>query len=336
MRIVHLLLTSRFAGTERHGLELAAAQAAAGHDVSLVLRRAAGQPRADAIAQRVDPKVKIVWVGNLLSTWQARRVVQRLRPDVAHAHLSKACHALRRLRGDGLRVATLHIRYKARQHRDLDGLIAIAPWQLAAIPEPLRSQSVQIDNWTMPHTADSAARARLRAAYGIDATTVLVGALGRIERSKGLDVLIDAFHRANLPDARLAIIGQGREFKRLRALADATIIMPGFAASPQDWLAAFDVFVSAARSEPFGLVLLEAMQAGLPIVASASEGAQHLATQIGTPLVGIDDATALALALRTACATPPARVEYPMARFRIEAKLPQIDAFYRMGLARRG
>ena len=94
MRIVHLLLTSHFAGTERHVLELAAAQAAAGHDVSLVLRRAAGQPRADAIAQRVDPKVKIVWVGDLFSAWQARRVVQRLSPDVAHAHLSKACHCL--------------------------------------------------------------------------------------------------------------------------------------------------------------------------------------------------------------------------------------------------
>ena len=336
MRIVHLLLTSHFAGTERHVLELAAAQAAAGHDVSLVLRRAAGQPRADAIAQRVDPKVKIVWVGDLFSAWQARRVVQRLSPDVAHAHLSKACHALRGLRGPSLRVATLHIRYKAGQHRALDGLIAIAPWQLAAIPEPLRAHSVQIDNWTIPHVAANDARERLRAAYGIDANTVLVGALGRVERSKGLDVLIDAFHRAGLPNARLAIIGQGREFKRLRASADDTVILPGFVAAPQDWLAAFDVFVSAARSEPFGLVLLEAMQAGLPIVASASEGAQHLATQIGTPLVGIDDATALALALRTACATPPARVEYPMARFRIEAKLPQIDAFYRMGLARRG
>lgn len=126
------------------------------------------------------------------------------------------------------------------------------------------------------------------------------------------------------------------EFKRLRALADATIIMPGFAASPQDWLAAFDVSSKRHGRACRLSVLLEAMQAGLPIVASASEGAQHLATQIGTPLVGIDDATALALALRTACATPPARVEYPMARFRIEAKLPQIDAFYRMGLARRG
>lgn len=336
MRIVHLLLTSRFAGTERHALELAAAQAAAGHDVSLVLRRAAGQPRPDAIAQRVDPTVKIVWVGNVLSSWQARRMVQRLRPDVAHAHLSKACHALRGLRVPGLRVATLHIRYKAGQHRDLDGLIAIAPWQLAAIPEPLRSHSVQIDNWTLPHTVASDARERLRAAYGIDANTVLIGALGRVEQSKGLDVLIDAFRHANLPNARLAIVGQGREFKRLRALADTAVIMPGFAAAPQDWLAAFDVFVSAARSEPFGLVLLEAMQAGLPIVASASEGAQHLAAEISTPLVGIGDAAALARTLRTVCALPPRRVDYSLARFRIEAKLPQIEAFYRAGLARKG
>ena len=52
MRIAHVLLTSRFAGTERHVLELSAAQAAAGHDVTLVLRRKAARPHADAIAHR--------------------------------------------------------------------------------------------------------------------------------------------------------------------------------------------------------------------------------------------------------------------------------------------
>jgi hypothetical protein len=52
--------------------------------------------------------------------------------------------------------------------------------------------------------------------------------------------------------------------------------------------------------------------------------------------VGIADVAAPAQALRAACATPPARVAYPMTRFRIEAKLPQIDAFYRAGLARKG
>lgn len=335
MRIVHLLLTSRFAGTERHVLELAAGQAAAGHEVTLVLRRAGTQSRPDAIAHRVDPRVRIEVVGDLLPAWQARRAVRRLRPEVAHAHLSGGCRALHGLHGETLRVATLHIHYKPRQHAGLDGLIAIAPWQLQAVPEPLRSRSTQIDNWTLPRAPSADARVRLRAAHGIGTETFLVGALGRAEKSKGLDVLIEAFRRAALPDARLAIVGHGRDWPRLRALADDAVIMPGFADAPQDWLAAFDLFVSAARSEPFGLVLLEAMQAGLPIVASASEGARHLAPVIGAPLVPIGDADALAAALRQAHAERRAHVEYPMARFRIEAKLPEIEAFYRAGLARR-
>ena len=46
----------------------------------------------------------------------------------------------------------------------------------------------------------------------------------------------------------------------------------GFAEKPQDWFAAFDVFVSSAREESFGLVMLEAAAAGLPIIATATEG----------------------------------------------------------------
>ena len=48
MRIAHLLLTSRFAGSERYAIELAAGQAAAGHDVTLLLGRAALADRPDA------------------------------------------------------------------------------------------------------------------------------------------------------------------------------------------------------------------------------------------------------------------------------------------------
>jgi glycosyltransferase involved in cell wall biosynthesis len=334
MRIAHLLLTRRFAGSERHALELAAAQAAAGHDVSLVLRRAGCAERADAIAHRVDPRVRTVVVGDLLPAWQARRAVRRLRPDVAHAHLSGGCRALQGLGGDTLRVATLHIRYKPRQHAALDGLIAIAPWQLPDIPGALRARSVQIDNWTLPQTVAPDARARLRAAHGIGEDTFLFGALGRVEASKGLDVLVEAFARAALPGARLAIVGQGSQWKSLRAMAPESVLMPGFADAPHAWLAAFDGFVSAARSEPFGLVLLEAMEAGLPIVATASQGARHLAPRIGTPLVPVDDVDALADALRRMHAAPRTRVDYAMDDFRIDAKVAQVEAFYRAGLAR--
>lgn len=332
MRIAHVLLTSRFAGTERHALELAAAQAT-DHEVTLVLRRAAMRDRIDAIGHRVDPRVRIEVVGDLLAPWRARRLLHKLQPDVAHAHLAGGCRALHGLRGC-LRVATLHIRYKPRQHEALDGLVAIAPWQLDAIPEDLRRRSVHIDNWTLPRTATPGARDRIRAEHGIDPGTLLVGALGRMERSKGFEVLVDAFQIAGLPDARLAIVGGGHAWKDLRACAPASVLLPGFAEAPQDWLDAFDVFVSPARSEPFGLVLLEAMQAGLPILASASEGARHLADMIGSPLLPVGDADALAHALSGLPRPRPSRCGYDLSRFRIEAKLPEIESFYRDGLAR--
>lgn len=154
MRIAHLILSSRFAGSERHALELAALQAAAGHEVRLVMRRKAARESPDAIAHRVDPAVGVELVDDWLFRWPARRqataFVRGWRPDVAHAHLGSACRSLHPLAGHCLRVATLHIAYKPRQHAALDGLVAIAPWQLDAIPPALRANSVQIDNWTHP------------------------------------------------------------------------------------------------------------------------------------------------------------------------------------------
>lgn len=333
MRIVHLILTRHFAGSERYAVELANAQAEAGHHVTMVLRRAATESRPDAIAHRLDPRVNVEVVGNLFIVPKARRIVRRLRPDVAHAHLNRACMALHGLRGQCLRVSTLHIEYKPRRHAALDALIAIAPWQLNAIPEPLRSHTVQIDNWTSASSVPPDARQRIRREIGIAPDAFVFGALGRIEHSKGLDVLVEAWQRAALPpDARLIVAGQGKAFDALRSAAPRDVVMPGFVSAPHEWLTAFDVFISAARREPFGLVLLEAMNARLPILASASEGARHLAEVIGTPLLPIGDADALAAALCSAYEQRMPRRDYPMQRFDLTARVADVEAFYRREL----
>lgn len=336
LSIAHLLLTRRFAGTERHAVELANAQAAQGHDVTLILRKAGAEDRPDAIAHRVSKDVRVIVVGDLLSPWQARRALKKLKPDIAHAHLSGGARALKGWRRTHTpRIATLHIRYKPQQHDELDGLIAIAPWQFDDMPPRLRANSVQIDNWTVPREASADARMRLRKEFGIAQDAFVFGALGRAESSKGLDVLVDAWKRAALPaDARLVIVGQGGAWDAVRAQAADDVVMPGFTDVPRDWLEAFDVFVTAARSEPFGLVLLEAMGARLPILASASEGATHLRDVIETPLVPVGDADTLAASLRQMYGARPVRRDYPMQRFNIDDKLAEVEAFYRARITR--
>ncbi len=333
LRIAHLIMTRRFAGSERHAIELANAQSQ-DHEVTLFLAKAAVEAREDGCLQHVGPRVRVEVVGNYAGFLQARSRLARLRPDVAHAHLSRGCRALRPLRGLCLRVATLHIGYKPQQHAALDALIAIAPWQLEAVPPALRRHSVQIDNWTLPKRAAPDARARIRAANGIPADAFVIGALGRAERNKGFDLLIRAFALADLgKQAWLLVAGGGSELARLRAQAGPRVLLPGFVPNPEDWLAACDAFVSAARDEPFGLVMLEAMNAGLPIMATATKGASHLAGAIGSPLLPLDDVGALARGLRALQAGGRVRRAYPMQRFEIRAKAEEVEAFYRRELA---
>jgi glycosyltransferase involved in cell wall biosynthesis len=332
LHIAHLLLTDRFAGSERYAIELANLQSQRGHRVSMVLPASAAEPRPDALRHRLAPAVEVHLVPGwrLLRARRAAAIVRRLAPDIAHAHLSQACKALALLgAGTTRRVATLHIRYKPQQHAALDGLIAIAPWQLGDVPPAQQPHCVQIDNWAPAVAFDADARDRLRSSLGLAPDTWLVGTLGRVEASKAHPVLVEAWRRAGLPHARLAIVGSGRDWKRVRAAAPPEVLMPGFADRPQDWMSAFDLFVSAAASEPFGLVFLEAMRCGLPILASDSEGAAHLQPWIGRPLWPRGDAGALAQALSQLAAERPARRAYDLSAFEPAPQADRIEAFYR-------
>ena len=331
MKIVHLLLTHSFAGTERYVVELANAQAQAGHDVTVILHRRAAEQRPNAIAHRLVATVHKIYVSGpgFGAFWLARLALLRLKDiDVAHGHLSGGCRALHGVRGRFLRIATLHIHYKVQQHRDMDALIAIAPWQLADVPQAQKVHTAQINNWTQAQSPDPLARQRLRRELGIGDDEFLIGALCRAEASKGLDVLIDAFVAAKPRGTRLAIVGGGRDWKALRARAPTEIVMPGFVDRPQDWFSAFDGYVSAARSEPFGLVFLEAFASGLPVLATASQGAQMVQPLINRPLLPCDDVTAMARALSAWACERPVRRAYDLRAFECASQVAQIEAFY--------
>lgn len=334
MKIAHIILTHSFAGSERHAVELANLQADAGNNVTIILHRRATENRSDAVIQHVSKKVKIEVVNGWrwLASHRVRKVLKRLKPDVAHAHLSLACKSLNNSSLNCLRVSTLHICYKPQQHRHLDALIAIAPWQLDEIPSNLREHSRQINNWSLAKSANKDARNALRKKYQISDDVVVFGTLGRVVKSKDHETLIEAFKLANIPNSKLILVGEGKNWSTIRQKADESIIMPGFSKTPENWLGCFDVFVSSAISEPFGLVFLEAMHANLPIVSTASQGALYLQNYFPYALSNVGDAKQLSERMKLA-ANDLKPIHYDMSDFCPEAKCKEVIDFYKSQLS---
>jgi len=147
---------------------------------------------------------------------------------------------------------------------------------------------------------------------GIDAPPRAIF-IGRLVKFKGLDVLLRALER--VPDLRLDIVGAGPEGPRLRTLTQALALtdrVKWFGEYPDEDLprrmaeADFLVLPSVTVEERFGIVLLEAMAAGRPIITTAvPTGVREVNVPGETGLeVPLQDVAALAEALETLAHDP--------------------------------
>jgi glycosyltransferase involved in cell wall biosynthesis len=309
MRIMHVILSRGFAGSERYAAELTSFQARE-HDVMLVVRRRHrsrfGTSILDAVSNRVRVEAVPTWLGTQRSI---ERRIEEFRPDVIHTHLRRSARIIARARSDAPSVATLHNRANGPHFFELDGLICNAHWQVREIPASYPGKVFKLNQLFTPHRRLEAAEiAALRESLGVAPGEYLVGAVARLAHSKGLDNLIQAFRLADLPNARLVILGEGRERGRLERLLGPHMSMPGFRKNIKDYYHAFDLFVCPSRREPLPLVMLEAFDAGLPIVASTADGCRELIEEYGGDLFPIGDIEALAARLRTHASAPPQRI----------------------------
>lgn len=222
-----------------------------------------------------------------------------------------------------------------------------------AIADQLPGADVVVIHETVDPDEFSPARAgAFRAAAGIPDDAPLVGAAGRIDTWKGFDVLLDAFPRVKerVPDVHLVVAGGAVDGKE--AYADALQLLA--ATMPRThWLgprtdvpailADLDVFVMpSTEPEPYGLVAVEALASGTPVVMTDAGGPKEIARQAaagGARLVPMGDAAALADAIaatleaagRSTAATrrarPPLRDPEPSGRFAEE---------FRRAVTRRG
>jgi len=335
LRILHVAFANGLTGSTRYMCDLAARQVKQGHAVGVALRpRRTGEETETY--EMLTKGATIVPVLGSPGAFGMARAMARFRPDVIHTHDGRGPRALKYLFWRPAAVGTLHLDYKPRAMGSLDGIICIAPWQRGSL-EGYRGQATTVLNWLAELEPVSAERREaVRASLGLKPDAVLVGFVGRLHAVKGADVLIEAFRETAPANAHLAIVGDGAERAALEALAqgDPRITFAGVQLDVQDWYAAFDLFVSPSREEPFGLVTLEAMAAGCPVLATATEGSMILLDGAGdrASLVPPGDATALGAALKAMIGTlsaNPHRVAYDLSRFSGDDAVARIEDFYR-------
>jgi hypothetical protein len=227
-------------------------------------------------------------------------------------------------------IATLHLSINGPHFLQADGLICISEWQLDTIPPDYRGQVFLVPNSLVPQPRLDAAQVReLRASLGVGEDDYLVGAVGRLAQRKGFDLLIRAFQRARLPGARLVIVGDGSYRRRLERLAGERVTLTGFRRDVKDIYQAFDLFVCPSSYEPFGRVIIEALDGGVPVIATDAQGPRDIARHCPVQLVPCGNEARLAEALQRGAAAGRVRVEADLAEFGMEPVAARIERAYR-------
>jgi RraA family protein len=258
--------------------------------------------RAGALRHACCPLRRNIHSSDLTALRSIRRYARDFGPfDIIHGHSAKG-GALARLAAIGSGTPVLYTphgfilmdpslpwRERLLYHavewalsKLTDRIIAVSPEERRfAIRRGLgRSRVVLIPNGIDPIAFPP--RAVVRRSLGLSEDSVVTGFIGRLVDQKAPDVLLRAFAMAarRVARSRLVIVGSGPLDRSLRHLADGlgigeSILWLG-ECDGKAVLPAFDLFAIASRKEGLPYVVLEALAAGLPILATASAGVELL------------------------------------------------------------
>lgn len=302
-----LLITNEYppdktAGTAMSTHFLAEHLSERGHDVTVVVNERRMAPSHEqhnnVTVVRLRPlPLRLTRMAQRAAALSA--IARRLRPQIIQGQ-SISCGTLALAAGSLARIPTItyvqgldmydagpwarrtYVRWTLRQSRavvtvteDLRALVeGLAGRPATVIPHGLRRRDTHL-----------LSRAAARQSVGLPLETPLILYVGRLTPVKGVRYLLRALPSVftRLPEARVVLVGDGEEGRSLREAArDLGITDRVTFAGPQAhadvirFMRAADVLVLPSIKEAFGMVLVEAMSCGLPVIASAVMGIPHV------------------------------------------------------------
>ena len=106
-------------------------------------------------------------------------------------------------------------------------------------------------------------------------------------------------------------------------------MLTGYRLDAKECFQVFDLFVSSSRSEPFGRVIIEALDGGAPVIATDVQGPRDIAPHYPVELVARGDVAALATAMKRARERPRERVTVDLSEFHVDRVVARMLDAYR-------
>jgi glycosyltransferase involved in cell wall biosynthesis len=311
MRMVHVITRNIAGGAERNLWHHAAWQVGQGHDVSVVVGRESGRAESAGIPMYVLPRLQrsISPFNDVAALTALRALLARLDAEVVHTHESKA-GAVGRVAAASLRLCVVHTVHmpsfgpgygatSSRLHRTAerrlarltDVLVHVGDdvqrlYESAGIaahrPSIVVPSPIDVDGYAELRHAPASAVRTIRRRLSLETDTPIALAVGALEPRKRHDLLLRELAPL-LRDGRLAlvIVGHGSREAALREFADALgvrdrVRISGFSPDPRPYFAAAEVLVHASTMEGVPQVVIQALAAGLPVVATDAVGAREV------------------------------------------------------------
>ncbi len=308
MRILQINSAKNFGGGERHLVDLVQGLRGKGHQIFVALRQEA---KWQGKLQIPSEKLFFLPLRNafdVLSAWRLAKFIKREKIEVVHAHLARDYYLAAlavRFAPSAKFVLTRHLLFPLNGFqrlalKNLAKAIAVshgvaASLQVNKVVEndkiAVIYNGVNVEKFRLA-TTDSAMRNAMRREFAPE-NELLIGTIGELRAHKGHEEFIRAAAMVakKFETAKFLVVGadnsRKKEYsKHLQQLAEdlhlpEKIIFTGWRDDLPSIYAGLDVFVSSARSEPFGLVLAEAMVSGCAIVATETVGAKEVLVDNG-------------------------------------------------------
>jgi glycosyltransferase involved in cell wall biosynthesis len=181
---------------------------------------------------------------------------------------------------------------------------------------------------------DAEARERVRAQFGISPQTYVIGALGRLDPNKRVDLTMEAAAPMLGDRCKILVIGRGEDQERLEAAAKRIgvtehVIFGGYQSDTTAMLAAFDLNVAASVQETFGLSVLEALASGLPVLYTTCPALDGIQTERARLVAGTVDALRDEIRKEVEAGPRPRVADSAVfERYGIESVVGRIDGLY--------